>query len=190
MTKPEPVQDSASPYLSAVHSKSPSQADAVLTTFLQAVCDATDWEYGEAWTLSPDHDLLEISAAWYTRTDLSSDRRHDWERFHHCSYKFVLHPGEGLPGRVWVTQETEWLVDAAAKSQSYFLRNQIAKAFGAKAGFGLPINTETIQAVLVFFRSEAGKADPQLIELTQTAVANISALLPFYKEQASPLTLS
>jgi hypothetical protein len=38
-------------------------------------------------------------------------------------------------------------------SESYFLRNQIAQAFGIGAGFGLPIiMNDQVSAVLVFYR--------------------------------------
>ncbi|MBW4538604.1 MAG: GAF domain-containing protein [Myxacorys chilensis ATA2-1-KO14] len=179
MTKPERIREGDLPYLSAsTRNTSSLKVDPVLTALLQAVCETTVWEYGEAWTPTPDRELLEISSAWYTRTNLSSDRRIDWEHFHNCSQKFVLHPGEGLPGRVWVTQEAEWLVDAAAELKSYFLRNQIAKAFGARATFGLPVSIGASQAILVFFMSEVRKEDPHLIEATQTAVAHLSELLP------------
>lgn len=180
MIKPEPLREEGTTSHRAAPDPSPSSSkiDSVLTTLLQGVCEATGWEYGEAWTRRPDHGLLEISSAWYVRPNLSSDRRLDWEHFHTCSQKFVLYPGEGLPGRVWVAQAAEWLVDASAESESYFLRNQIAKAFGARASFGLPVRRDTIQAVLVFFMSEARKEDSQLIEATQTVVANSRALLP------------
>ena len=63
-------------------------------------------------------------------------------------------------------------------SEIYFLRNQIAKAFGVKAGFGVPILVnQQVLAVLVFFMSEARLEDRQLVELVQAAATQLGALL-------------
>jgi hypothetical protein len=93
------------------------------------------------------------------------------EQFRLCSEGFVLSPGEGLPGRVWLSEQPEWIADATAQSESYWLRNQLARAFDIGAGFGVPIiandwakptlcqkaglrQREQVQAVLVFFKLE------------------------------------
>lgn len=140
------------------------------THILQQVCQTTDWEYGEVWLLKIDSPILELSSAWYVSAQLDSDRQLAWKQFRYCSEKFILRIGEGLPGRVWASQTTEWIMDVSAQSESYFLRNQIAKAFGAKASLGLPINTNDMQAVVAFFRSEAQNQNSQLMAATEAIV--------------------
>jgi hypothetical protein len=141
-----------------------------LTRILQQVCQATEWEYGEVWLPKSDSLVLELGAAWYINDQLDSDRQLAWEQFRDCSEKFVLRIGEGLPGRVWVSQTTEWIVDVSAQTESYFLRNQIALAFGARASFGIPINTKDVQAIVVFFKGEAQNQNSQLMAETRAIV--------------------
>lgn len=61
------------------------------------------------------------------------------------------------------SQPTEWIVDVSAQSESYFLRNQIAKAFGAKPA-------SVCQAVVAFFKSEAQNQNAQLMAATEAIV--------------------
>ena len=147
-----------------------AELDSVLADMLKTVCETIGWEYGEAW-MAIDDRTLQLSSTWQTKTRMSRDRQLDWEHFHACSQKFVLHSGEGLPGRVWATQAPEWMVDVSAESESYFLRHQIAKAFGVKAGLGVPVMIQHSQVVLVFFRSEARRVNQRCIGLTETTVA-------------------
>jgi hypothetical protein len=145
----------------------------VLTRLLLTVCTNTEWEYGESWMLDTNHNLLELSPAWYVNTNLDRERANSWMQFQVCSKAFVLQPGEGLPGRVLQSQQFEWIDDVSVESESYFLRNQIAKALSVKAGCGIPIVVNSrVLAVVVFFMSKARSQDLQLIEHTQSAVAN------------------
>jgi hypothetical protein len=140
------------------------------TCMLRQVCQTTDWEYGEVWLPKIDSPILELSSAWYVSTQLDTDRQLAWRQFRYCSEKFILRIGEGLPGRVWASQTPEWIVDVSAQTESYFLRNQIAIAFGAKASFGLPINTKDMQAVVAFFKSETQNQNLQLMAATEAIV--------------------
>lgn len=140
------------------------------TRILQQVCQTTEWEYGEVWLPKIDSPILELSPVWYVSAQLDNDRQLAWKQFRYCSEKFILRIGEGLPRGVWASQTTEWIMDVSAQSESYFLRNQIAKAFGAKASFGLPINTKDTQAVVAFFKSEAQNQNSQLMAATEAIV--------------------
>lgn len=144
----------------------------LFTCILQQVCETTEWEYGEAWLPAADGTVLELSPVWYVNTELKDDRRVAWQQFRDCSEKFVLRTGEGLPGRVWASQTPEWIANVSVESESYFLRNQIAKAFGVRASFGLPIRTREVQAVLSFFKSQAQSQNMQLMAATGTIVTH------------------
>src|SRR4028118_1113769 len=108
--------------------------DTALAVTLSQVCEFTHWEYGEAWISAHDETILKLHAAWGIHTNKDSNSIVALEQFRNCSKGFILYPGEGLPGRVWSSQQPEWMSDASAESETYFLRNQIAKAFGVKAG--------------------------------------------------------
>ena len=177
MTEPKPVLEACPPALATSPRSDLSRIDPALAAMLKTVCETIGWEYGEAWVAIADG-VLQISSTWQTQTRLSRDRQLDWEHFHACSQEFVLQAGEGLPGRVWAAQTSEWMVDVSAESESYFLRHQIAKAFGVKAGLGVPVTMRQLQVVLVFFQSEARDVDPQCIELTEAIVAQFQSQLP------------
>jgi GAF domain-containing protein len=156
-----------------------STLDAAFSVTLSKICEVTDWDYGEAWIPEKDGTILKLSPAWCISPHKDSDSVLALEQFRHCSEKFVLHPNEGLPGRVWSSQQPEWIADTSAKSETYFLRNKIAKAFGIKAGLGVPIFVGSqIIAVFAFFMSEVRDEDKQLIELTQAATTQLGQLLP------------
>ncbi|MCU0535382.1 MAG: GAF domain-containing protein [Hydrococcus sp. Prado102] len=158
----DPVSSSTSPLLSSA-----------LTSLLVSVCTQTDWEYGECWIPNTNHNLLEVSSIRYVNTKLDIYQTLSWMQFQMCSQAFVLEPGEGLPGRVWQSQKPEWIDDVSDQSETYFLRNQIAKALSVKAGFGIPIAIDSyVVAVIVFFMSTTRSHDRQQIELIRSAIAN------------------
>jgi hypothetical protein len=161
-----------------------SDLHTMLTALLSAVCAKTDWEYGESWLFDAQHNTLELSPAWCVRTDLELDRAVAWMQFQICSKAFTLHPNEGLPGRVWASQQPEWIADVSDRSETYFLRNQIATAFGVRAGLGIPIalNSATT-AVIVFFMSEMRPDDQALIAQTQATIAEFKRLSPQFFAQ-------
>jgi hypothetical protein len=153
------------------------EANAILTTALKSVCEETDWEYAEVWIPKANNTILELIPAQYISTRVDSDRQLAWEQFRSCSEEFVLHPGEGLPGRVRSSQQPEWIADVSIQSESYFLRNQIAKAFGAKSAFGVPVVEGQIGVVLAFFMSKVWDDNSQLIASTQVITTQFNPLL-------------
>jgi hypothetical protein len=151
----------------------PEDLEKSLISLLTFVCSETEWEYGETWFPSETYQILELSSAWYIDANLEMGRASSWAQFQACSRAFMLRPGEGMPGRVWQSHQSEWLDDVSVQSEAYFLRNQIATALGVKAGFGIPIiENFKVLAVVVFFMSKAKSPDLDLIVKTQTAVQN------------------
>ena len=147
-----------------------TELNAVLNATLRTVCESINWDYAEAWLPEQEGTILELSPAWYVNPKRSVEQVSDLEKFRFCSEDFILSPGVGLPGRVWSSQQPEWILDASAESETYFLRHYIAKAFGIKTGLGVPILAhDRAIAVLVFFRSQICEEDPQIINLAMTA---------------------
>jgi signal transduction protein with GAF and PtsI domain len=128
----------------------PNVEDPIASIVMQ-ICEATEWDYGEIWIPSANSKVLELTDVFHiasNTTDLLS-----LEQFRLCSEGFVVSPGEGLPGRVWSSGQSESIADATAQSESYLLRNQLAKAFDLSAGIGVPIIEKgRVLAVLVFFQ--------------------------------------
>ena len=135
------------------------------TVALSRICQAIDWDYGEVWLPDSETKLLELSPVWCCHPNRDPSRLEDLRKFRACSEKFALSIDEGLPGRIWRSRQPEWINDVSTQSENYFLRNQIAKAFNIKAGFGFPIFCNpAIVGVLIFFTDYACKKDPDLVE--------------------------
>lgn len=148
------------------------------TVALRKICEFTNWEYGEVWITNQARNLLKLSPAWYINTHKGIASVEALEQFRLCSEAFVLAPGCGLPGRVWLSQQPEWISDISTQSETYFLRHYIAKAFGVKAGFGVPIVVNyQVLAVFAFFMLEPCAQNQQLVKLTVAAAAQLSEAL-------------
>lgn len=145
---------------------------AALQVSLQKVCEFSAWEYGEAWIPTSDG-ILALSPVWYGKPELEA-----LEKFRLCSEAFILSAKTGLPGRVWSSKQPEWIEDVSATSETYFLRNQIAKACSVKAGFSIPIiSNDEVVAVIVFFMRQAQTENPQLIEFVKVAATELEQTL-------------
>jgi hypothetical protein len=138
-----------------------------LVPIVMQLCETTGWDYGEIWIPtgnSVDNEtVLELSSVGYIAPNV--DDLLSLEQFQLCSEGCVVSPDEGLPGRVWSSGQSEWLADATAESESYWSRNQLARAFDIGTGFATPVIVrdrskstlcERVQAVLVFFKQKHG----------------------------------
>lgn len=126
---------------------------------LQKVCEATSWDFGEAWIPHPDGSVLECSPAWYARS------KH-LEGFRQSSEGFTFALGVGLPGRVWLSRRPEWRRNVSADPEEIYVRAQLAIEYGLKAALGIPIIAqESVLAVLVFYMFNSRDEDKRLIEL-------------------------
>lgn len=140
-----------------------------LTVALGHICKRAKWDYGEVWMRGKDSTILQLCPASYINTHTSKDIISNLEQFRLCSQAFILSPGVGLPGRVWSSQQPEWICDSQ-QSETYFLRHYIAKAFKVRTGLGVPILANNqVLAVLVFFMLSVRSEDKELVELITAA---------------------
>jgi len=136
-----------------------SDFHSALGVALQKVCEATQWEFGEAWVPNADKAAMECSPAWYSKTERLTD-------FRKASEAFTFPPGFGIPGRVWCSKTTEWHQNVSSESPATYFRAKLALKAGLKATLGIPllVNDEVI-TVLVFYMFEARREDQRLIDL-------------------------
>jgi PAS domain S-box-containing protein len=147
--------------------------DSALGVVLRKVCEAAGWNFGEAWIPHSGANILELSPAWYSSTDTLHQFRDE-------SKDFIFPLNVGIPGRVWATQQPEWIEDVSVTSDAIFLRSQTARDVGLKSALGVPIlindNSEFEQqsraiAVFVFFTFTSCPEDKQLVDIVYS-VAN------------------
>jgi len=138
---------------------------------IHKVCEATGWNYGEAWVPSDNGQFLKCSSAWYSSTN-------NLKNFRHLSEEFTFPPNTGLPGRVWSSKRPEWTPDVSSEPETVFLRAQIALESGLKAGFGVPIIANgQVLAVLVFFMFEPREEDKRLVELVSAVAMQLGSVI-------------
>lgn len=121
---------------------------------LKAVCEFTRWDYGEAWIPSSDGKVLKLAPDWYISNVCNSTSVTALEMFQLLSEGMTMPPNTGLPGRVWLSQQAEWIPNVSTQSEALFLRNKIAKACNVKTALGIPLFAgDQVWAVLTFFKT-------------------------------------
>jgi diguanylate cyclase (GGDEF)-like protein/PAS domain S-box-containing protein len=153
---------------------------AALEIALQACCEATGWNYGEAWIKSTDGVFLEYCGAGYLSTPALA-------HFQEISQSLKFPKGMGIPGRVWETKKPEWYQDVSQQPEQIFLRAKLAMEWGLKAGVGIPILAgDQLIAVLAFFMFESRNGeDQQLIEMVSTVATQLGALIQRKQAEAA-----
>lgn len=138
---------------------------------LRKVCEATGWSYGEAWIPSSDGTVLECGSVWHEDTKAL-------KKFRLISEKTTFPPDTGLPGRIWLSKQPEWLQDVSSEPDTIFLRASAAIKSGLKASFGVPITiNEEVLAVLVFFMYKSRRKDKRLVELVSAVAAQLGSVV-------------
>ncbi|MEB3338357.1 MAG: PAS domain S-box protein, partial [Leptolyngbyaceae bacterium] len=158
---------------------------------LRMVCETTGWNYGEAWVPRADGTALECSPAWYSNANQFGNLPPAIEQFRASSQDMIVPFGEGLPGRVWVSQQPEWIHDVSSLLSTAFLRATLAQLAGLKAALGVPITTpikpqqpehdltgeRQVIAVLVFFMLEPKSEDKPIVELVSTVATQLGSVI-------------
>lgn len=138
---------------------------------LKRVCQATNWQYGEAWVPNAEGTCLQASPAWCLQINDPAQQylQKSFTLARQEIEEVTFAKGQGLVGQVWLGR-SRW-IDNVAES-NIFKRREVAQSLGLKAAFGVPILAgEQVVAVLVFFMLQSRPEDKSLIQLI-TAVAS------------------
>src|SRR3954452_5274660 len=129
--------------------------DAVIGA-LKAIAENLDWRLGAVWEAAPDRpEALRCVEIWHA-ADV------DAEEFERTSRETALAPGEGLPGRVWRSDQAAWIADVTADPN--FPRAQAARRAGLHAAFCFPIRSAAgTLGVIEFFTGEPRELDSELL---------------------------
>ncbi|BAZ29904.1 multi-sensor hybrid histidine kinase [Cylindrospermum sp. NIES-4074] len=151
-----------------------SQAEdfnAALEVTLHQICEFTDWSYGEVWLPSPDNTYLQLISAWYFSDPASHSFRLD-------STATTCAPNQGLPGRVWASQQSEWISNVSEQTVEEFFRVESAQKNGLKAAFGVPILAkEGVVAIFIFLATQAIEHDESLIQLITSVTLQLGQII-------------
>jgi len=141
-----------------------------LRAVLAEVCNVTNWDLGKAWSAPASSSALEC-VAWF-----AADRER-FAAFRRVTEAMVLLPGEGMPGRAWLSRKPEWNVDVTTLVPGSFPREQAARAAGIQAGFAVPICWhDDVFAVLAFFVTESREEDTYLLGIISSVATQLGDL--------------
>ncbi len=125
--------------------------------FLQTICTALEWDFGEIWEYDQKKNILHNTESWHV-PELGA------LKFEAVTKGLTFPPEIGLPGRVFESAEPLWISDVVHDSN--FLRASIADIEGLHGALGFPIilNNEVLGSIC-FFSREIRKPDKDLIEM-------------------------
>lgn len=97
---------------------------------IEAVCQSLGWDVGAIWRVDTDGKSLRCVEFW-RRPDIAV------AEFEKATRAKTFKPGEGLPGRIWATNQPAWIADVTCDPN--FPRGPFAAKAGMHAAFGFPI---------------------------------------------------
>jgi len=127
-----------------------------LARALRTIGESLGWRLGAAWEPDPDRpEALVCVELWHAGGPGA-------ESFERASRETALAPGEGLPGRVWLSGEPAWISDLLADEN--FPRAAAAHAAGMRSAICFPIRSARgVLGVIEFFAAEPRDTDPELL---------------------------
>jgi two-component system, cell cycle response regulator len=158
---------------------SATSIDSALKSVLALICQTIGWNLGEAWIVNSEGTALECSQGWFANEP-------ELSKFHDESYQLTFQPNVGLPGRIWVSKQPEWLLNMSDEG-NIFYHSHLASQFGLQAAFGVPILfEEEFLAILVFLSKKAIKTpEPRVLELVTAIATQIGALIQRKKSEVA-----
>ncbi len=145
-----------------------------LRSALRLLVEHTGWVFGEAWVPDENKQGLKHSGVSYYR-----EKHHEQlGEFDRLSRELTFDPGEGLPGRVWVSGELEWHQDVSQLPLEVYPRVHHALKAGLKGAVGVPVLVEQeVVAVLVFYIAEPRIEDQHQVEVVTAVATQLGAVL-------------
>lgn len=145
--------------------------ESAIDVILELICETIEWNLGEAWIPSSDGEVLKCALGRYA-SDLS------FSEFRQTTWQLSFAPGAGMPGRIWLSQQSEWIDDVSTAPEQIFWRSELAANVGLKSAFGVPILADNqVLAVLIFYRDKNLDRQPRLLELVSAVATQLGALI-------------
>lgn len=137
---------------------STSRRDA-MPRLLEALCRGLDWDAGELWACDPGAGVLRREGAWHAA---------GLEAFARGGVALTLARGQGLPGRVWVGGEPEWI--GGVHDGDGVERSATPGGAPIRSAFAVPVRVGgEVAAVLAFGRRNARRPDDDLRMIADVA---------------------
>ena len=141
-----------------------AEADTVHQAAVQlvrSICDELAWDVGAMWSVDEGGGCVRCLT-------FQPDTGDAFAEFRAETRDSTFPPGQGLPGRVWVSGQPVWL--SSLTDDANFPRAGAAALAGLRSGFALPIRVAVdVIGVVEFFSREARERDEAVLD-------NLSAL--------------
>lgn len=145
--------------------------DAALEVVLAQVCQAIDWSCGEAWIGDAKTNTLSCSRGWYVDSDFVCDVAPSRSNF-------TFAANEGLPGRVWSSQQPEWIEDITREEQNVCFHCSANSGAFLQSALGVPIiGNQSVLAVLVFFSQDRLPKNDRLMQLVSIVATQVGSAI-------------
>ena len=123
---------------------------------LQTLCEKLEWEIGVFWILDQRAQVLRVVDVCHRGTIKRAE-------FVRACKTHTVHPGVGLPGRVWKSGEPAWIPDVMRDPD--LPRAAAAAQEGLHSAFAFPIRVaRTVHGVLEFFDHGIAQPGEELLE--------------------------
>ncbi len=127
----------------------------VYDAVLEAIGGWMGWAVGAVWEAGRGDGRLHCIRTWHDDADGAP-------AFEALSEQITMSLGEGLPGRVMMSGEPAWIMDAPADGN--FPRAEIARRSGLRAAFGFPLHSPRgTVGVMEFFSRDRRPPDEALM---------------------------
>ncbi len=142
-----------------------SELDQAIPRILQAICETTDWDFGEVWHIDHRTNVLVCEASWHVPT-LS------FPAFEQRTREITFAVGKGLPGRVWKNGKPAWISNVVVDGN--FPRAHLAERDGLHGGLAISIRAEgKVIGIMGFFSREIRNPDHELLRVLDTVGSQI-----------------
>ncbi|MGH8470955.1 MAG: GAF domain-containing protein, partial [Gammaproteobacteria bacterium] len=128
-----------------------------MPAILKAICESLGWHWSGLWTIDREKEVLRCGDIWHAATVQLAD-------FSAMSQGMTFAPGVGLPGRVWASGQSAWILDV--QEDPNFPRLPAARKVGLHGAFCFPIPAAGgLIGFMEFFSAEVAEPDPALLAM-------------------------
>ena len=136
---------------------------------LQTITSIGDWVLSALWIYDESIGRLRCRAFWEAGSE-------DLKKFGQFSQTVQFRMGEGLPGRVWQSNEPAWVHDVTVDKN--FPRAPAAKEAGLRGGFAFPLFAgRAVNGVVELFSEHVTEPDPDLLQLVTALGSQIGLFI-------------
>jgi two-component system, chemotaxis family, CheB/CheR fusion protein len=136
---------------------------------LQAVASMGDWVYAAIWSEDAESGMLRCKSIWRRESESLAE-------FAAFSRSIQFGKGQGLPGRVWQSNQPAWIADVVFDEN--FPRRDAAKKAGLRGAFGFPLfAAKTANGVIELFAEHVVQPDEDLLKLAEVLGSQIGLFI-------------